>query len=363
MIWRPGAAPFGVALLSAMTLAYCLAAAPAMADTVADFYRGKQIRVIVRTLPATDYDAYSRLIARFMGKYIPGNPSMVVVNMTGGGGIVAANYMAEVAPRDGTVIGIVSQGLAADHALGQSPQLKANLREFNWIANVVFSNQLLATWHTSETRTLEQAKQRITTIGTTGAGSASVQYPLFYNSLLGTRFKIITGYRSGAEIDLAMERGEVEGRGTNPYSSYMASRPTWIPENKLHLLVQAGVEKEPELPNVPLILDLPVPARDRPLLEFMARSSTVGRPLATTPGVPADRVAALRRAFDAAVRDPELIASAKKEKLEVRPQSADKIAEIIFGLLDTPADMRERMKAALASKDLHELERPAGKKN
>ncbi len=196
-----------------------------LTDAVADFYRGKQIRVIVRTLPATDYDAYSRLIGRFMGKYIPGNPSMVVVNMTGGGGIIAANYMAEVAPRDGTVIGIVSQGLAADQALGQSPQLKANLREFNWIANLVFSNQLLVTWHTSATKTLDQARQRVTTIGTTGAGSASVQYPLFYNSLLGTKFKIIFGYRSGAEIDLAMERGEVEGRGTNPYSSYMATHP------------------------------------------------------------------------------------------------------------------------------------------
>src|SRR5262249_40157869 len=264
---------------------------------------------------------------------IPGNPSMIVVNMTGGGGIVAANYMAEVAPRDGTVIGIVSQGLAADQALGQSPQLKANLREVNWIANIVFSNQLLVTRHTSETKTLDQAKQRIATIGTTGAGSASVQYPLFYNSILGTRFKIITGYRSGAEIDLAMERGEVEGRGTNPYASYMASHPDWIPQNKLNLLVQAGVEKDPELPNVPLILDLPVAAGDRPLLEFMARSATVGRPLATTPRVPADRVAALRRAFDAAVRDPEFIAAAAKEKLDVRPQSGDKIAEIIFGLL------------------------------
>jgi tripartite-type tricarboxylate transporter receptor subunit TctC len=337
-------------------------AAPAKADAVADFYRGKQIRVIVRTLPATDYDAYSRLIARFMGKHIPGNPSMIVVNMTGGGGIIAANYMAEVAPRDGTVIGIVSQGLAADQALGQSPQLKANLREFNWIANVVFSNQLLVTWHTSEVKTLQHAKQRVSTIGTTGAGSASVQYPLFYNSLIGTKFKIITGYRSGAEIDLAMERGEVEGRGTNPYSSYMATHPDWIPQNKLNLLVQAGVEKEPDLPNVPLILDLPVPAKDKPLLEFMARSATVGRPLATTPGVPADRVAALRRAFDATVRDPEFIAAAKKEKLDVRPQSGDKIAEIIFGLLDTAAAVRERMKVALTEKGLFEREAPAGQK-
>ena len=203
----------------------CLAAAvagllvdttPALADSVADFYRGKQIRVIVRTTPATDYDEYSRLIARFMGKHIPGNPSMIVVNMPGGGGITAANYFTQIAPHDGTVMGIVSQGLAADQALGMSPQLKADLRDFNWIANVIFSNQLLAVWHTSPTKTLEDAKKRVTTIGTTGAGSASVQYPAFYNNVLGTKFKIVFGYPGGNDIDLAMERGEVEGRGTNP---------------------------------------------------------------------------------------------------------------------------------------------------
>jgi tripartite-type tricarboxylate transporter receptor subunit TctC len=330
-----------------------LASTPAMADAVADFYRGKQIRVIVRTTPATDYDQYSRLIARFMGKHIPGNPSIIVVNMPGGGGITAANYMAQVAPHDGTVIGIVSQGLAADQALGLSPQLKANLREFGWIANVIFSNQLLVVWHSSPTKTLEDAKKQVTTIGTTGAGSASVQYPSFYNNVLGTKFKLITGYTSGQHIDLAMERGEVEGRGTNPYSSYMASHPTWIPQKLIIPLVQAGIEKEPALPNVPLIRDLAVKAEDKPLLEFMARASTVGRPLATTPGVPAERVAALRAAFAATVKDPEFIAAAAQEHMEVRPQSGEAIQEIIFGLLDTPKDVRERMKVVLQPKDDH----------
>jgi tripartite-type tricarboxylate transporter receptor subunit TctC len=349
-------------LVAAVSGILALGADPAAADAVADFYKGKQIRVIVRTLTATDYDNYSRLIARFMGKYIPGHPSMIVVNMTGGGGIIAANYMSEVAPKDGTVIGIVSQGLAVDQALGNSPQLKANLREFNWLANVVFSNQLLVTWHTSKTKTLEDARKRVTTIGTTGAGSASVQYPSFYNAVLGTKFRIIFGYRSGQEIDLAMERGEVEGRGTNPYSSYMASHPTWIPEKKIIPLVQAGLEKEPALPNVPLILDLPVAPADKLLLEFMARSSTVGRPLATTPGVPAERVAALRKAFELVVKDPEFIAAAKKENLLVRPQSAERIKQIIFGILDAPADVRARMKEALKARNLEKLQRPGGKK-
>ncbi len=304
----------------------------------------------MRTTPGTDYDEYSRLLARFMPKHIPGSPTMIVVNIPGGGGITAANYMAQIAPHDGTVVGIVSQGLAADQALGMSPQLKADLREFNWIANVIFSNQLLVVWHTSPTKTLEDAKNRVTTIGTTGAGSASVQYPAFYNNLLGTKFKIVVGYVGGAAIDLAMERGEVEGRGTNPYSSYMGTHPTWIPQKLVIPLVQAGMVKEPALQDVPLIRDLAVPAADKPLLEFMARASTVGRPFATTPDVPADRVAALRAAFEATVKDPEFVVAAAKERMEIRPQSGREIADIISGLIGSPADVRERMKAALQPK-------------
>src|SRR6266545_436088 len=345
---------------AALSSALILASAPAMADVVADFYKGKQIRMVVRTTPGGDYDQYSRLLARFMGKHIPGNPQFVAVNMPGGGGITAANYMAQVAPRDGTVIGIVSQGLAADQALGMSPQLKADLREFNWIANVIYSNQLLVVWKTSPTKTIEDAKKRVTTIGTTGAGSASVQYPAFYNNVLGTKFRIVFGYPGGQHIDLAMERGEVEGRGTNPYSGWMASKPTWIPQKLIIPLIQAGVDKEPALPDVPLIIDQPVKAEDKPLLAFMAQSSAVGRPLATTPGVPAERVAALRAAFVATIKDPEFIAAAKQENLEINPMTGDKLQAIIFGLLNAPPDVRERMKLALQPKDEHTIEKPPG---
>ena len=335
------------------------AAAPALADPVSDFYTGKQIRFVIRTTVGGDYDQYSRLFARFMGKHIPGNPSMIPINMPGGGGITAANYMANIAPRDGTVIGIVSQGLAVDQALAVSPQLKADLREFNWIANVVHSNQLLVVWHTSPTKTIEDAKKRETTIGTTGAGSASVQYPAFYNNIIGTRFKIVFGYPGGQMIDLAMERGEVEGRGTNPYSGWMASKPTWIPQKLIIPLVQAGVEKEPALPDVPLITELSDKPADKPLLEFMGRASTVGRPLATTPGVPAERVAALRNAFAATLKDPEFIAAAAHEQLDIQPMTGDKLREVIIGILNSPADIRERVKVALQLKDEHTTERKA----
>ncbi len=337
-------------------------AAPASADGIADFYRGKQIRFIVRTATGGDYDQYTRLIARFLGRYIPGNPTFVVLNMPGGGGIVAANYMAHVAAKDGTVIGIVSSGLPLDQALGLSQQLKADMREFNWIANVVYSNQILTVWHTSKTKTLADAKTRETLIGTTGAGSGSVQYPAFYNNVLGTRFKLVTGYRSGTEIDLAMERGEVDGRGTIPLSGYMASRPTWIPERKVIALIQAGPAKEAALPDVPLILDQPVSADKRPLIEMMARASSVGRPLATTPGVPSDRVAALRTAYVQMLDDAEFKATAAKESMQIKPMSGVELTKLIAGILDAPADVRTRLKEALQPRAEYTSKAPSAKK-
>ena len=330
--------------------AWLALAASAAADPVADFYRGKQIRMIVRTTAGGDYHHYSHLLSRFMTRHIPGNPNIILAHMPGGGGIIAANFMAQVAPRDGTVMGIVSQGLILDQALAMSPQLKANLREFNWIANVVDSNQLLVVWHGSQTKTIEDAKRRDTLIGTTGAGSASVQYPAFMNNVLGTRFKLVSGYISGQEIDLAMERGEIEGRGTNPYSGYMASRPTWIPQGRIIPLMQSGIAREPALPNVPLIMDQDVPRESKPLLAMLGRASSFGRPLATTPGVPAERVAALRAAFAATVADPEFKAAAIKENLEIRPMTSEQLTALVAGILDAPPDVRERMKTALEPK-------------
>ena len=226
----------------------------------------------------------------------------------------------------------------------------------------MYSNQLLVVWHTSPTKTLEDAKKRETTIGTTGAGSASVQYPAFYNNVLGTKFKIVFGYPGGQMIDLAMERGEVEGRGTNPYSGWMASKPSWIPTKQIIPLIQAGIEKEPALPDVPLIVDQPVKPEDKPLLQFMAQASTVGRPFATTPDVPAERVAALRAAFQATLKDPEFIAAAANENMEIRPMNAEKMQQIIFGLLNSPKDVRDRVKVALEPKQEHTLDKPPGPK-
>ena len=331
-------------------LALALAGTPAMADPVADFYRGKQLQFVIRTAAGGDYDSYSRLLARHMTKHIPGNPNIVPINMPGGGGIVAANYIGNVAPKDGTVLTMVSQGLPVDQALGLNPSLKVDLRQFNWLGNVVNANQLLVVWHTTKVQTLEDAKKTEVKIGSSGAGSASVQLPAFYNNVLGTKFKIIVGYIGGQEIDLAMERGEVEGRGTNTYTGYLTSKPQYLSEKLITPLIQVGLAKEPELQNVPLLLDQPVKPEDKPLLDFVSKSITVGRPVATGPGVPADRVAALRKAFDDTLKDPEFIAEAKQQNAEIRPMTGEFLAKIIKDLIETPKDVRDRVKVAMEPK-------------
>lgn len=327
-----------------------LAAGSAAADPVADFYRGKQIQFIIRTPVGGDYDSYSRLVARHIGKHIPGRPSVVPINMPGGGGIIAANHVGLVAPKDGTVLTMVSQGLPVDQALGLNPSLRTDMRAFNWIGNVVNANQLIVTWHTSPTKSLADAKRRVTTIGSTGAGSISTQLPAFYNNVLGTKFKIIVGYPGGNEVDLAMERGEVEGRGTNTLTGYATSKPHYLTEKLIIPLLQVGMAKEPELPQVPLLLDQASKPEDKVLLEYMSRAITVGRPIGTSPGVPPERVAALRRAFDLTLKDPEFIAEAKAQNAEIRPMSGSELAAVIRSLIDTPKPILDRVKVAIEPK-------------
>jgi tripartite-type tricarboxylate transporter receptor subunit TctC len=325
-------------------------AGPVAADTVASFYAGKQMRFIIRTPPGGDYDQLSRLLARHIGKHIPGQPNVTPQNMPGGGGIIAANYIANIAPRDGTFLTMVSQGLPVDQALGLNPSLKADLREFNWLGNMANSNQLIAVWHTSPTKTLEDAKRRVTTIGSTGAGSMSVQLPAFYNNILGTKFAIVVGYPNGQHVDLAMEQGELEGRGTNTYAGYMASKPHYLKEKLLRPLLQVGIEAEEELPGVPLLKDLKLSDADRAVADYMSKAVSVGRPVATTPGVPADRVAALRKAFDLALEDPDFKDEAAKGNAEIRPMTADVLTRIVRELINAPESVRSRVKVALEPK-------------
>jgi tripartite-type tricarboxylate transporter receptor subunit TctC len=338
-----------------LTMLLAATATPACADAVADFYAGKQIRFIIRTGSATSYDSYSRLLARHMGRHIPGNPSIIAVNMPGGGGIRAATYVAKVAPQDGTILSIVSQGLPVDQALGLNTAFQADLRDFHWVGNISSSNQILATWHTSPTGTFADLMKRETVIGSSQAGSISTQLPAVLNNIVGTKIKIVYGYPDGGDINIAMERGEVEGRAASPWASYVANQPHYIQKKLINPLVQVGLRKETDLPSVPLMRDLSNDPTSKAVLDFMSKAVSVGRAVSTTPGVPPERVAALRRAFDAVLKDPEFIREAQVQRAEISPTSGDEVAQVIRELIGAPVELREQVKRAIQPKDARKL--------
>jgi len=326
-------------------------ASPAAADAVADFYAGKQVRFIIRSGVGGGYDSYARLLVRHISRHIPGKPSVMPVNMPGGGGIIAANHVALAAPKDGTILTMVSQGLPVDQALGLNTTLKADLRSFHWIGNMSAANQILAVWHTSPTQTVADAQKRETLIGSTGAGSISTQLPALLNNLVGTKFKIVIGYPDGRDVNLAMERGDIEGRGANPWVSYKSTSPRMVAEKLIRPLVQFGLESDPEIAEAPLFRNLPVSAENKPVVEFMSKAVMVGRPVATTPGAPLDRVAALRRAFDATLNDAEFKKDADSQRAEIDYMSGEQLEKIINDLIGAPQDVRTRVRNALRPND------------
>jgi hypothetical protein len=214
------------------------------------------------------------------------------------------------------------------------------------------SNQVMVTWHTSPTKTLADLMKRETTIGATQAGSISVQMPAVLNNVVGTKIKIVFGYPDGRDVNLAMERGEVEGRATNPWASYVAVTPHLIEKKLIIPILQVGMKKDPAMPHVPLMRDLKaIDPADQAVLEFMSKATVVGRPIATTPNVPADRLAALRRAFDLTLKDPEFIKEAKTQRAEIQPMTGAELAQVVNEIIATPAQLRDRVKAAMQPKD------------
>jgi tripartite-type tricarboxylate transporter receptor subunit TctC len=316
-------------------------------QSVADFYRGKQIRFVIRSEPGGGYDIYSRLIGSHIVRHIPGNPTFIPQNMPGAGGLQAANYVGDIAPKDGTVLTMVSQALPFDQTLGFTPQFKADLSKFGWIGNLGDSNLLTYVWHTSPTKTMKDAKTRETTLGGSGAGSVTTWLPLVYNNVLGTKFKVINGYKGANDVRLAMERGEVEGYAANPWSSLLSANPELVKERKLTILVQIGVEKERDLPAVPLLPELASNDEQRAILDFITMAFAVGRPIATTPGVPPERLAALRKAFNDTVVDPEFTKAAAKAGAEIKPVYGDELQKLMDAVIHAPQSTKDKVRAAM----------------
>lgn len=327
----------GLALAAAVAVG-----TPATAQqSVEEFYAGRTVDFIIGYSPGGTYDRYARLVARFLGDHIPGNPDIVPRNMPGASSRTAASYVFNVAPRDGSVLLTADQSLSVAAAMGDD-SLQLNPAEFGYIGNPVIDNNVTVTWHTSGVETIDDARERSITVGATG-GSTSSQYPTIMNAVLGTQFDIIIGYPGGNEINFAMENGEVDARGSWNWVGVKATRPDWIEENLINVLVQIGLEKDPDLMHVPLLMDLAETEEDETMFRLLSSPTTIGRPVLTTPGVPEDRMQALRDAFDAMIEDPAFLAAAEAENLDIRPVSGARLQEIVEDIMATPPEVGARL--------------------
>jgi hypothetical protein len=318
-----------------------------------DFYKGRQVSIIVGFGPGGGYDAYARLLARHIGNHIPGRPSVVVQNMDGAGSVRASNYVYVNAAKDGTVIAASNQNMPMFSILGaKAAQFDAG--RMQWIGSIVGSNGLLYTWHKSETRTLADARKRETPLGGTGTNSDSHIFPTVINKLLGTKFKVINGYAGGSkEIHIALERGEVEGRGGNSWASLYASNPDWVDQKKLNFLVQIGLRPDPasQLAGVPVLVDLIADPDDKRAVEVITLPTVLGYAYWLAPEVSGERIGELRTAFQATMKDEAFLADAVKSKMLVKPQPGEDVAALVTRAAATPKAVLERTSALLEWKN------------
>ena len=334
----------------AMAGAICLSPA-AQAETPAEFYKGKTLSVIVGFAPGGGYDLYARLLARHIGKHVPGQPQAIVQNMVGAGSVRASNHVYAVAPKDGTVIAAVNQNMAMFSLLGgKSAQFDA--AKFYWLGSLVSSNGVLYTWHTSPTKTIADAMKRETPLGGTGTSSDSHIFPTLINKLLGTKFKVINGYAGGTSlINVAIERGEVEGRGGNTWASLKSGSAAWVNDKKLHYVVQIGMKKEPEIGDVPLLSDLVKTEADKKAVGIISIPTEIGYAHWMAPGQPPERLAAMRAAYAAMLKDKAFLAEAEKLKAMIAPKTGEELEALMKEAVATPKDILQRTAELLEWKD------------
>jgi tripartite-type tricarboxylate transporter receptor subunit TctC len=334
-------------LLSVLSLAVLLAAAfPAAADPVAGFYRGKTLTMLIATSPGGDYDLRARLLARHLGRHIPAAPAIVARNMPGAVGLQAANWLATQAPRDGSVLHAIMQNMSAHQALGGG-KVEFDTRKFFWIGNTTDSPNVVNSWHTTGIRTIKDVMERDLVVGAPGTATSSVYYPKAMNALLGTKFRIVSGYPGGNDVNLAMERGEVGGRGSNSWASWKATKPHWLAEKKIFILVQIALKRHPELADIPLMTELAKDEDNRKVLEFLSADTAITRAFVTTPDTPSERVEALRRAFDATMKDPLFLAEAEKAGMDISPSAGEEAQKVADSIANTESAVLARAKAIL----------------
>jgi tripartite-type tricarboxylate transporter receptor subunit TctC len=323
-------------------------AAPAHAQSVEEFYKGKSIDMIIGYPPAGSNDVYARLVSRHIGKHIPGKPNVIPKNMPGAGSFLALGHIYNVAAKDGLTIGIGAPTAALDEKLG-TQGVRFKTADMNWIGRVDSLINMVFLWHTSPVKTFADAQRIESKLSGTGVGSTVSVYPLVTNNVLGTKFKLIMGYKGSADAQLAVERGEVEGHSTS-WTAVKVAHPDWYPSKKINIIVQYALKRHPELPEVPTVVELARNDEERAILSAVMAATEVGTAFMTTPGVPPERVTALRRAFDAMTKDPEFIEDAKRLKLTLGPVTGEELQKTVVGVSSLTPALLEKVKASYGVK-------------
>jgi tripartite-type tricarboxylate transporter receptor subunit TctC len=312
-----------------------------------EFYAGKTITIITSTGAGGSYDLAARTLSRHMPRYLPGQPTMIVQNMPGGGNVVATNHMFNVAAKDGTVIATINNTIPL-HQVIDGRGVRYDADKFNWLGSTGACNSVTIVRRVTGIKSIEDVKKREVMLGGTGPASSIVLFPTVMNNLLGTKFKIVNGYNSSAEVYLAMEKGEVDSR-SGSLSDLMTEHPDWIRDNKVVFLIQVGAIPDENLPDVPLITDLARDEEERQVLNLVSSAVSLGQPYLAPPGVPRERVALLRRALSETMRDATFLEEAKRNGLEIRPISGEEIQRIVHETTSAPPNVVARAKAAVAS--------------
>ena len=321
-------------------------AAPAHAQTVADFYKGKNISLAISFSPGGGYDLYARTLARHIGKHIPGNPQIVPQNMPGAGGLRVAQYFYQAAPKDGLMFGTFTR--MAGIAPLFDPAQNYDSAKLTWLGAITDAVSVCITWHTSPVKTWDDFLVKPVTLGGTGAGGEIDIFTNLYKNVFGANIKLVSGYPGTAEIMLAMERGELDGVCGIDWTTIKTQRQRWITEKQINVIVQSAFRKDPDLPNVPLIMELTKDPEKLQILKLFVSAHEFARPYAAPPGIPADRAAALIAAFDATTKDPDFLAETAKLQMEVAPVSGKKLADMLAELYTTPEAVLTKARAAIA---------------
>jgi tripartite-type tricarboxylate transporter receptor subunit TctC len=319
---------------------------PACADDVTDFYRGKQIGIAIGASPGGGYDLHARLLSRFFGRHVPGDPVVVPRNMPGAGGFRAANYVYGAAPKDGTVIGTFSRTLLTLPLFSSGTVFDAT--KFTWLGSVSDDTSLCFTRKDSPVKQWNDILSKGVSMGGLSPGSDADIYARLYKNLLGAQIKIISGYPGTNEILLAMDRGEVDGTCGYSLSTLITTRPEWVSSGSVNFLLQAGLKRARALPNVPMALELTDDPVKKQILNVHLAAQAIARPFAAPPGIPADRKAALVRAFNETMKDPDYLQAAAQMKLEVDPMTADEIGRLLGQIYATPKDVLTKAAQAIA---------------